>query len=143
MRIGEAFPSKYLKASDIPSAQFVPLMIDRVETEDVGSEGSPEHKPVMYFVGKEKGIVLNKTNAEMVAAAYGDETDDWHGKRVSIYSTTTSYQGKNVPCLRLAIPKAPVTKPVAPVMQRPPQQAPDPFVEEIAGQEIEPDSIPF
>jgi hypothetical protein len=113
MRIGDAFPSKYLKASDLPDGQFVTVSIDRVEMQNVAGNDQPEeNKPCLYFVGKEKGIVLNKTNAQAVADVYGDDTDAWTGKRVMLYATTTLFQGKTVACIRVKVPK-PTTAPRA------------------------------
>ena len=41
-----------------------------------------EVKPVIYFDEHQKGVILNKTNAQGVAKVYGDDEDDWLGKRV-------------------------------------------------------------
>lgn len=103
MKIGSAFPSKYLKADDLQGKE-VTLIIHRVEMEDVSGDNS-EHKPVMYFMGKQKGLVLNKTNADTCRLAFGsDETEEWHGKSIVIYPATTNFQGRTVPCLRLRVP---------------------------------------
>jgi hypothetical protein len=72
MRMSSAFPSNYLRAADL-QGRNVTVTIDRVAMEDIGGD----HKPVLYFRGKEKGMVLNKTNGNNISAAYGDETDDW------------------------------------------------------------------
>lgn len=106
MNIGAAFSSKYLKASDIPEDHPVIVRIDRVEVEDVGGKDKQEEKPVAYFIGKQKGMVLNKTNAGVISKAYGAETDDWHGKTVQIISTEVEFQGDMVAALRIRIPKA-------------------------------------
>jgi hypothetical protein len=42
---------------------------------------------VLYFQKATKGLVLNRTNAMTIAGLYGDESDDWTGKRISIYPT--------------------------------------------------------
>lgn len=108
MKIGSAFPSTYLKASDIPDDRAVNVRIERVEMEDVGGgRGKKEMKPVLYFVGKEKGMVLNKTNSNTISHAYGEETEEWGGKPVMIVSTETEFQGDMVACLRIRIPKTP------------------------------------
>jgi hypothetical protein len=79
MNIDSAFPSNYLKASDLGDAQPV-VTIDRVELEAVGRD--KEMKPVLYFRGKEKGIVLNKTNSNKIASLVGSrDTDHWRGNR--------------------------------------------------------------
>ena len=60
MRISSAFPSKYLKAADLQDKQ-VTVRMSHVETETIGDDD----RPVLYFQGKEKGLVLNKTNANV------------------------------------------------------------------------------
>ncbi len=150
MRIGSAFPSKFLKASDIPDGSFVNVVVDHVAVEDVAGNNDPDdRKPVLYFRGKQKGMVLNKTNSTSISQAYGDETDDWGGKPLLLYSTETLFQGSNVPCLRVKIPKGaaaqsparqPAREPVgagAPATKPAPEQ---PFGDE---EQFKEDDIPF
>jgi hypothetical protein len=67
---------------------------------------------VVYFVGKEKGVVLNKTNAnKIVAIAGSDDTDDWHGVTVALYATEVEFQGDTVEAIRIKAPAQP--KPAA------------------------------
>ena len=97
--INDAFPSNYLKASDLQGGQPV-VTIDRVEFEAVGRE--KEMKPILYFTGKEKGLVLNKTNAKNVAGLTGSfETDDWTGFAVRLYATHVEFQGESVEAIRI------------------------------------------
>lgn len=100
MRMSNAFPSKYLRAADLDGRQ-VTVSIDRVVMEDVGDDDA---KPVLYFVGKEKGVVLNKTNASNISLIYGDETDDWHGKPVTLYEAMVDFQGRSVAAIRIKGP---------------------------------------
>ena len=105
MDIDEAFPSKYIRASDL--AGDTPAVIDSIFMDDVGGNSNPaDQKPVIMFRGMSKGVVLNKTNATTLKEAYGRKTDDWIGKQVVLYPTVTSFQGKNVPCIRLRVPGA-------------------------------------
>ena len=101
MKIGEAFPGSYLRHEDLKGAK-IELRMDHVEVEKVGDDT----KPVLYFAGKEKGLVLNKTNANRIAEAYGDETDDWKGHPIKIYPTKTDFAGKRVDCIRVEAPQA-------------------------------------
>lgn len=99
MNINESFPSAYLKASDLGSNQPV-VTIDRVEHEPVGRE--KEMKAVIYFTGKEKGVVLNKTNAKKITDLVGSpETDDWAGFKIRLFATTTEFGGETVECIRV------------------------------------------
>lgn len=101
MLISEAFPTKYLKAADLKDQQ-VRVQMASIEMEDVGDD---EMKPVLYFVGKDKGLVVNKTNANNIAAAYGDDTDDWMGQDLILYPTMVDFQGRSVAAIRVRAPK--------------------------------------
>lgn len=109
MNINDAFPSNYLKASDLGEAQPV-VTIDRVEVEAVGR--GKEMKPVVYFAGKQKGMVLNKTNSKKIAEIAGSmDTDDWHGVQIKLYSTEVDFQGETVEAIRIKPPQAAKAKP--------------------------------
>lgn len=112
MNINSAFPSNYLKAADLQGRRIA-VTIDRVVMEDIGGE----HKPVVFFQGKDRGMVLNKTNAQMIAELAGaEETDEWSGVKIVLYPTKTDFQGKRVDAIRVnAAVAAPVVKP-APVV---------------------------
>lgn len=101
MRISSAFPSNYLKAADLQERN-VKVVMDRVEMEDIGGD----HKPILYFQGKDKGMVLNKTNANNIAIAYGDDTDGWEGKEIVLFEAMVDFQGKTVPAIRVRAPTA-------------------------------------
>lgn len=99
MHIDSAFPSKYLKASDL-QGRNVTVKMGRVEQEKIGDD----MKLILYFQGKEKGVVLNKTNANNVAAVYGGETEDWYGKEITLVEAMVDFQGKSVPAIRMRAP---------------------------------------
>lgn len=113
--INDAFPSNYLKASDLKGGQPV-VTIDRVEFEPVGQQ--KEMKPILYFEGKEKGLVLNKTNAKNITNLVGSaETEEWTGFAIRLYSAHVEFQGDTVEAIRVkAAPpntQKPRTMPVA------------------------------
>ena len=101
MKISEEFPSKYLKSGDL-RGQEVRVIMGRVEREDIGNE----KKLVLYFKGKDKGMVLNKTNAQAIGNFYGDDSDDWFDQPLILFSIRTEFQGKPVDGLRCRIPTA-------------------------------------
>lgn len=96
MKLGDIFPSKYLKASDLDGRTIV-VTIERVELEDLGDS----RKPVAYFVGKDRGVVLNRTNCNNIAAVYGDNTDDWIGAEIALFPALVDYAGKSVEAIRV------------------------------------------
>lgn len=101
--IQEAFPSKYLKAHDL-KGNTVSVVIDRVEFETVGQE--KELKPVVYFQGKDKGMILNKTNANKIMQLLESPvTEEWKGGRIALYPTETNFGGEVVDCIRVRAAK--------------------------------------
>jgi hypothetical protein len=102
MKISDAFPSKYLKAEDL-EGKHVTVTIEKVNKEEVGPK--KELKPVISFVNTLKKLVLNKTNAATIAKLYGEETDEWLGKRIILYSKDTEFQGEMVLALRVSLQK--------------------------------------
>lgn len=117
------FPDeKYLGAWDLEGHSGAVVVIDRVEVEELKSQRGTDHKPVAYFRGKKKGMVLNKTNCKTIATLYGQNADGWLGKAVEIFATTCSAAGgETVECLRIR-PR----KPAMPVPGKPvePEQGP-------------------
>lgn len=153
MKISNAFPSKYLAASDLQGQRFT-LTITRVEMENVSGQDNPEHKPVIYFQGAQKGMVLNKTNAMNVTILYGDETDAWVGKQVELYVTQVPFGDKIVPAIRIMGPQVGVSggaglpqssplpdgRPTAPPVA---SQGAGPTVPQDIGATLPDDEIPF
>lgn len=134
MKMSEEFPSKYLKASDL-KGQEVKVIMSNCEREEVGDG----EKPVLYFKGKEKGVVLNKTNAYTISDFYGDDTSDWYDQPIILFSIMTEFQGKPMAGLRVRIPTARDNKPARredPISSGPPAGHP-------ASEPLDDDSVPF
>lgn len=107
MKILSCFPSKYLKAADLGDRRITAIM-DYVVLEDIGE---PDPKPILYFKNCPKGMVLNKTNAKTIMAAYGDETDHWRGKTIVMFAAMVDFKGDTVEALRVKIPAAAADQP--------------------------------
>ena len=101
-RLADLYPSKWLTAADLPEEGLI-LTIRIIDIEKMrdGTE-----KPIVYFKEESKGLVLNKTNAKSIEKMYGDDTDDWVGQRISLFSTFTDFGGDQVECIRVK-PKKP------------------------------------
>ena len=97
MDINSAFPSTYLKAGDL-AGQMRTVTIERVALELVGDT---DQKPIVYFAGIPKALVLNRTNGAAIANAYGTETDHWIGKKITLFSAPVSFQGRVVDAIRV------------------------------------------
>ena len=101
MRINEAYPSKWLKAADL-QGKTVTVKVHSVTMEQF-MDGSS--KPALWFKGREKALILNKTNAMTLSSVYGDDTDNWTGKPVELYSQIVQGPNGMVEGLRVRVPE--------------------------------------
>lgn len=110
------FDRDYLYAFDL-QGRDVTVTIDRVTAGELTSVGGRKtKKPLCYFVGKTKPLAVNATNGKTVASLYGTNTDDWKGKRITLYPTTTQMGGETVDCIRIRpiVPNGAIQHPPAP-----------------------------
>lgn len=70
--------------------------------------GRKSKKPIISFDGKEKKMIVNKTNAKIIAAMYGNIVEHWVGKRITLFvgMTRDPSTGGDIECLRVR-PTAP------------------------------------
>ena len=112
-KLSEIYPSPYLKACDIPDAGLK-VVIARVVLEELGMDR--DTKPVTYFEGIKRGLVTNKTNANMIAAiCRSDDTDHWVGKEIALVTEPVAFQGRVSPAIR-------VRQPVTTQIEAPPKR---------------------
>lgn len=73
--------------------------------------GRKSKKPIIHFAGKEKGMIVNKTNAKTIAAMYGNLVEAWVDKRITLFTSMTRNPegGGDVECIRVR-PSIPVDK---------------------------------
>lgn len=127
MKVSDAFPSKYISAPDLKGSN-VRVVMQHIEIEKVGDDT----KPVLYFQGKQKGLVLNKTNSKAIADVYGDEMDDWTGQELILFPIMTDYQGKQVDAIRVRAPQ-PKDNPRPAARQAPVDMVPDAPKRQVGG----------
>jgi hypothetical protein len=98
-KVSDAFPSKHMKANvDVPEEGQIVLTIR--DAEMVAFDDG--NKIVLYFNETDKGFVVNKTNSNtLVNLLKSDDTDDWVGHRIALFSTEVEYGGKMVPAIRV------------------------------------------
>lgn len=85
MNVNDLFPSRFLKAHDLGGKAFT-LTIRDITLENVGHGAEQERKLTLAFEKATKMMLLNRTNAMIIASLYGPETDAWKGKTVTVYS---------------------------------------------------------
>ena len=100
MNINTMFPDKYLKAEDLQGRRMN-VTISEVIVESIRNED----KAVLYLEGKNRGLVLNKTNTATIKEITGTaDTDLWGGKKIVLFGTRVDFQGKRVPAVRIDRP---------------------------------------
>lgn len=110
MNLDDAFPSKYMKASDLPEEGATTFTIEKVEMQEIGKE--KQHKPVITFEEMDKAFVCNKTNANSIAKVTGSrDTDDWIGKPIKLFRTEVEFGGEMVESIRVSIKPAKASEP--------------------------------
>ena len=124
MNINAAFPGAYLKAADLQGRAV------RVQIQDCVMEHLDDgDKPLLTFAGKDRGLILNKTNGGILAAALGDETDLWRGHTIELYPDKVMFSGRMVDAIRVRIPREAQPTPAQPAP--PPAPASAPFDDDI------------
>ena len=103
MKVTEAFKGNFIEALHLASndATMTIKSVDNPNTVKAADKKLID-KPIVRFNETDKGFILNKTNARAIGLAYGNEMDNWTGKKITIYGTTCeSFGEKNVPCVRV------------------------------------------
>lgn len=109
MRMKDKFPSRFLKSADL-DGKSVRFKIINVCDEEVGFGSEKETKPILYFAGTKKGLILNKTNNDLLVQSLGDESDAWIGKVIGLKVVETAWG----PGIRVDVSASSKPKPAAP-----------------------------
>lgn len=101
------FSSDYLASWDLDADTTVEIS-NVVAGEVGGNKGEEKQKrPIVFFKGAKKGMVLNKTNGKLIAGMYGSNTDDWTGRKITLYVAQCEAFGETVDAIRVrpGVPK--------------------------------------
>jgi hypothetical protein len=105
-KTSEMRESKFLKQGDVGNGTL--LTVRSCEPHNVAKEGAePENKWCLSFEESDKPLVLNSINIQLCERIFAsDDTDDWVGKRIVLYTDPTiSFQGKVTGGIRVRAPK--------------------------------------
>ena len=105
MKFSDTRESKYLKQSVLPKPCRV--TIDRFTLETVGQGNEAQERVIMYFVGKNKGMVVNVSNQAILEELFrSEDTDHMVGKQIVIWADpSVQYAGKRTGGLRIMDPR--------------------------------------
>jgi len=115
MHINQLKESKFLKKEDCGPGILV--TISKLTEENMAMEGDkPDMKWCVHFMEDVKPLALGSTNAQLIAAAVGsEETDDWAGKKIVVYSDPSiMFKGKVTGGIRVRAPRNVGKQPVQP-----------------------------
>ena len=92
----------YIGAYMLEQGQDMVITFESVKREMVtGSGGKKEECTVAHLRGQ-KPFIVNRTNGKMITKVLGSPyIEDWVGKSVVVYATTTSVAGEKTECLRV------------------------------------------
>jgi hypothetical protein len=103
MLLASAFDkSRYMRADDLKKTTT--LRIKSATAEMVNDRGGQVQKLVVWFTNHEKGLVLNKTNNRAIRGKFGDDTEGWVNKLITLFTVHTEVSGKPVLGLRVGFP---------------------------------------
>ena len=110
MKFSQMKQSKYLKADDFDAPAKLTIKRFAIEPMDDGKD-----KSIVYFLEREKGMVLNSTNLTALENIFGEDSGLALGKTVVLFLVDTTKKD-GTPCkgMRLRAPKEakPVQVPV-------------------------------
>lgn len=101
MKLDDAFPSKFLKASDLPEEGTITVTIEQVAMAEVGMD--KQRKLVINFEEQDKAMICNQTNAKTIAKVTGSrDTDEWIGKQIRLHRADVEFKGDMVESIRVS-----------------------------------------
>jgi len=104
------FDYRFTGAYELEPNQEKIVTITKVGIEQVKStDGNNQDCLVAYFKEDSKPMVLNKTNCKTIEKLYSPYTEDWIGKKITVFSTKVRAFGETVDALRIR-PTKPKTK---------------------------------
>lgn len=85
MDVALLHPSRFLKSAEFKGKDTT-LTITGVQLEELEDEnGKKKTKGIVSFKETTKLLVINRTNSDCIKGMFGRETDNWIGKRVTLY----------------------------------------------------------
>ena len=103
--VGALYAGTYLKADDLAGQTYAATIVAVERVEIAEENGAVRPKAAVQLQGWPAKLLLNKTNFETIASAYGRQSAGWLGKQIEVYPDTTLFGGRSVPCIRVRVPR--------------------------------------
>src|SRR6516162_3181488 len=104
MKIGDVFPSEFLKSSDLGGNEAQKQFKVKIQDVRVWQDPQGGRKLSLGFVNSEKRLLANITNTRTIAKVFGEETDVWLGKIIVLYVALVDFKGEQVEGIRVRVP---------------------------------------
>lgn len=91
----------YIGAYALPPGMDMTVEIASVGREKVVVSGGKKEDHTVVKLKGQKPLILNSTNSKSIARLYGPYIEDWAGKKITLYASTTKLAGDTVECLRI------------------------------------------
>jgi hypothetical protein len=101
----------YIGAYALPDGNDITVTIDFVRLEKVKGPGGKEDECTVAHLVNAKPLILNVTNSKTIHKLYGPYIEDWRGKQITLFASTTKMGGEIVECIRI--------RPAIPTQQKP------------------------
>ena len=100
---------RYIGAYALPNGDDMTVTIERVQLETVTMMGGKKEDHTIAYLAGLKPLILNVTNSKSIHKLYGPFIEDWAGKQITLFASTTKLGSEMVECLRIR-PNVPIQK---------------------------------
>jgi hypothetical protein len=105
---------RFLGVYALPNGEDMTVTINYVQKETVTMMGGKKEDHSLAYMVETKPLILNSTNSKTIEKLYGPYIEDWSGKRITLYASTTKLGSEMVECLRIRTKIPAEVKPALP-----------------------------
>lgn len=91
----------YIGAYALNEGEDLTVVIAHVAREVITGTGGKKEECTVAHLRGQKPFILNSTNQKSIARLYGPYIEDWAGKPITLFASTTKLAGDTVECLRI------------------------------------------
>ena len=91
----------YIGAYSLNEGEDLTVVIAHVAREVITGTGGEKEECTVAHLKNQKPMILNSTNQKSIAKLYGPYIEDWAGKPITLFASTTKLAGDTVECLRI------------------------------------------
>lgn len=105
--------NKWIRPADFGEGDLKVKILGEGETKlpkDTGLDNEVFEIPVQLPDGTEKFWTMNKTSQRALVTSFGDETADWIGKEINLFTSEVQFKGKTVKAIYARLDGTPEVK---------------------------------